>query len=175
MKKNEIRPKQYTHIDYEALLIYVMKNNVSLEEAIKENNLSIARSTVIRNIRKIKQDYTRDTAIIDYYQNVYVKNSQKSKIPDEIKLKIDSFEQKPVKIKNELEDLYNKLSIMNSVLQQTSGNYTEATRIINSGTTKLGRIKPITVQAFRNDIKYFERIKEEMEEKIREEKEGVEK
>ena len=175
MEEKKIKPKQYTHIDYEALLVYTMKKNIPLEQAIEENGLQIARSTVIRNIKKIKQDKEKDTAIIDYYQNVYVKNLQKSQIPDEIKLKIDSFEQKPITTKNELEDLHNKLSIMNSVLQEAGGNYAKATRMINSGTTKLGKIKPITVQAFRKDIKYFERIKEKMEEKIKEEKEGVEK
>ena len=60
MKKNEIRPKQYTHIDYEALLIYVMKNNVSLEENDISNYIkyddnyfeNISFDILIRNLKK---------------------------------------------------------------------------------------------------------------------------
>ena len=45
MKESErkVKPKQYSHIDYEALLIYAMKNHISIEKAIEENGLTIAR------------------------------------------------------------------------------------------------------------------------------------
>ena len=32
--KKTVKPKQYSHIDYEALLIYIMKNHISMEQAI---------------------------------------------------------------------------------------------------------------------------------------------
>ncbi len=48
MEENEkrIKPREYSHIDYEALLIYAMKNHISVEKAIKENGLTISRITV---------------------------------------------------------------------------------------------------------------------------------
>ena len=54
--KKAVKPKQYSHIDYEALLIYIMKNHISMDQAIEELDLNIARATVTRNINKIKAD-----------------------------------------------------------------------------------------------------------------------
>ncbi len=95
-KASNIKPKQYTHIDYEALLIYAMKHHISLERAIEENNLAIARSTVIRNIRKMKKEATRDNTIIEFYQEEYVPNYQKSELSPRIIQVIDSLPLKRV-------------------------------------------------------------------------------
>ena len=172
MEEKKIKPKQYSHIDYEALLIYVMKHGVSLEKALEEHGLDIARSTVIRNIDRIKKEEDRDLSVIDFYQNRYVPNSQKSEMPKDILRKIQEFEEKPVVIKNELEDLYNKLSTMNEIVEDCGGNIAEATRRINSGNTPLGTVKSISVQGLRKDINYFKAIKEQLEKEIN--KEGEE-
>lgn len=174
-KASNIKPKQYTHIDYEALLIYAMKHHISLERAIEENNLAIARSTVIRNIRKMKKEATRDNTIIEFYQEEYVPNYQKSELSPRIIQVIDSLPLKRVVIKNELDDLYYKLSTMNEIVQICNGNITEATRKINSGQTILGNVKPISVQGLGKNIKYFQKIKEIMEEEIEKEEKGEEK
>ena len=139
--KNEnkkVKPKQYTHIDYEALLIYAMKNHISIERAIEEHNLTIARSTVIRYIKKMKEDKNQDKTVIDYYQNVYVKNYQKPQLPDEILQVIETFPEKKVIVKNELEDLYQKLNTMNEIVIECGGNLAEASRRINAGQTRIG-------------------------------------
>ena len=133
MNEKKIKPKQYSHIDYEALLIYMMKHGVSLERALEENGLDIARSTVNRNISKIKEQKGKDLSVIEFYQNKYVPNMQKAKLPEEIMESIAMFKEKPVVIKNELEDLYNKLSTMNQIVEACGGNISEATRKINSG------------------------------------------
>jgi hypothetical protein len=44
------KPKQITHIDYEALLIYVIKHDLTLEQAQEE--FGISRRTIDRNILK---------------------------------------------------------------------------------------------------------------------------
>jgi hypothetical protein len=174
-KASNIKPKQYSHIDYEALLIYAMKHHISLERAIEENGLVIARSTVIRNIRKMKQDVSRDNSIIEFYQEEYVPSCQRPELPARIIRGIASLPQKKVVIKNELEDLYNKLSIMNAIVQACDGNLAEATRKINSGQTILGNVKPISIQGLGKNIKYFQEIKEIMEKEMKEEEKGEEK
>jgi len=172
MVEKKIKPKQYSHIDYEALLIYMMKCGVSMEKALEENGLDIARSTVIRSIERMKKEEGRDLSIIEFYQTRYVPNMQKAEMPIDIIRTIQDFEERPVVIKNELEDLYNKLKTMNEIVEACGGNIAEATRRINSGTTVLGFIKPISVQGLRKDIKYYEEIKEKLEEAVN--KEGEE-
>ena len=131
-----IKPKQYSHIDYEALLIYAMKRHISIERAIEENGLTIARSTVTRNISRIKKEKGRNCDIINFYQNVYVPKYQKTKLPEDIIRAIEGFPEKEVKIKTELEDVYNKLYTMNEIVKACDGNISEATRKINSGQTR---------------------------------------
>ena len=72
--KKIYRPKTYTHIDYEALVIYAMKFRVSIEQALRDNNIEIARSTVVRNIKKLVNN---NNSTIALYQNGYVPNMQK--------------------------------------------------------------------------------------------------
>lgn len=83
--ERELKPRQYSHIDYEALLIYAMKRHISVEKSIEENGLTIAKSTVVRNIRKIKQEKDRDLSVIEFYQNVHTPNFQKPEMPEYIK------------------------------------------------------------------------------------------
>ena len=78
--KKEVKPKQYSHIDYEALLIYIMKNHISMDQAIEELDLNIARATVTRNINKIKAD-NNENAVIDLYQKIYTHKNQNKVLP----------------------------------------------------------------------------------------------
>ncbi len=173
--ESKIKPKQYSHIDYEALLIYTMKRHISLERAIEENGLTIARSTVIRNIRKMKKEKGKNLDIINFYQDVYVPKYQTPELPEEILRAINELPDKNVVIKGELDDLYRKLSIMNQIVEACNGNITKATEKINSGQTPLGKNKPITIQGLAKDIKYFKKTREFMEAKIKEERKGEEK
>lgn len=175
MGEKRIKPKEYSHIDYEALLIYAMKNHVSIEKAIEDNGLTIARSTVTRAIKRIKEQEEKDTSIIDFYQQIYVPNFQKPELPEKIKQVIDELPSKDVVTKSELEDLYHKLYRMNEVVESCQGNIAEATRKINSGQTPLGNVAPISVQGVRKDINYFKKVRELMEKSIQEQKEGEEK
>ena len=102
---NEVKPKQYSHIDYEAILIYAMKNRVSIDDIIKKFNLDIARSTLIRNISKLKTQ-NKDNGIISFYQDVYVPNMQKKELPEYIAKEIDSIEDRPIIVKKS--ELYEK-------------------------------------------------------------------
>lgn len=169
--QKKIRPKQYTHIDYEALLIEAMKERCSIEECIERNGLNIARSTVSRNISKMR-NAKKNFTVIDLYEKQYVPNMQKKKLPKKMQEKIDELPSKPVVIKPELEDLLRKLNIMNAILEQANGNYAEATRIINSGTTLLGKVK-ISFVGLKKDIEQLHRIRKMLEEKQEEKGERI--
>ena len=166
--KKEVKPKQYSHIDYEALLIYIMKNHISMEQAIEELNLHIARSTIVRNINKIKKE-DKENSIIDLYQNIYTSNSQKKELPDFLKNQIDELPELEVVKKEELEDLYKKLSYMKEIAEMCNGNLAEAARVISAGKTILGNIK-ITRQGLGKDLKRYEIVKEAYEQQHKEKK-----
>lgn len=171
-KQGKIKPKQYTHIDYEALLIQAMKERCSIEDCLARNGLKIARSTVTRNIRKIKE--TRgDLSIIDLYEKQYVPNMQKEELPEKLEQSIEELPSRPVVTKPELEDLLRKLSIMEKIVEQANGNYAEAARIISSGTTLLGNVT-ISHTGIEKNMKHYQEIKKELakekEEMEREEK-----
>ena len=170
-KQGRIKPKQYTHIDYEALLIQAMKERCSIEECLARNELKIARSTVIRNIRKIKES-GGDLSIIDLYEKQYVPNIQKEELPEKLQQKIEDLPSRPVVTKPELEDLLRKLSIMEKIVEQANGSYAEAARIISSGTTLLGNVT-ISHTGVEKNMKHYQEIKRELarEKKQREKEE----
>lgn len=154
--QSKFKPKQYTHIDYEALLIYVMKNRTSVENAVIELELKVARSTIVRNINKLKE---QGSQIVRLYQEEYATNMQKKELPVGIAEKIDQLPKKEIRIKNELEDVYFKLTMMKEILDSCDGNLTQAARVISSGNTPLGNFK-ITRQGLTKDLKYYEKVKE---------------
>lgn len=173
-KERKVKPKQYTHIDYEAILVQTMKERCSVEECLRKNGLEIARSTVVRNIKKIRE-CEEGSAIIELYEKEYVPNFQKECLPEKLQQKIDDLPCKRVIIKLENEDLYKKLSIMHGIIESCNGNISEAARVISTGGTLLGKVR-ISAQGLAKDMKYFERIKQELKkEKEKEEiKEGKE-
>lgn len=160
-KEKKVKPKKYTHIDYIALLTHVMKRRISVESAIDELELNISRSTIVRNIKKIKETGNEEEKeIINLYQEQYVPNMQKDEFPESLQLKIDNLPEKGIINKNELEDLYNKLYRMKQIIESCNGNIAEAARVISSGTTILGNVS-ITPQGLNKVIKKFEQVKEE--------------
>lgn len=156
---DKVKPKQYSHIDYEALLIYVMKKRISVSKVIEELELDISRATIVRNINKINKQSDGKNEVINLYQKKYVPNMQKSKMPWKIAAKINALPEKGVIVKDELEELYDKLSKMKEILDQCDGNLTEATRRINSGNTILGNVH-ISRQGFGKNIQRFQKVKE---------------
>lgn len=164
--QKRIKPKQYTHIDYVAILIQAMQKGCSISECITRNGLDIARSTVTRNIRKIKEDENTskdDRYIIDLYEKEYVPNQQKKPLPIGLHQKIEDLPKRPIVTKTELEDLLKKLNIMNTILEQAKGNYAEAARIISSGTTLLGNVR-ISNAGLEKNIRHYKEIQKELEE-----------
>ncbi len=180
MKDNtqkRFRPKQYTHIDYEALLIMAMKERCSIEKCLEKNNIQIARSTIIRNVRKMKENQ-KDTFVINLYEKHYVPNMQKKELPEKLQQKIDKLPNKPVVTKPELDDLLRKLTIMDEIVKQANGNYAKAARIISSGTTLLGNVT-ISHTGLEKNIKRYKEIKKEikkeLEKQMEKEEEEIEK
>lgn len=140
-----------------------MKRKMSIEEVLEEQEIHIARSTVVRNIRKIQKESKGTSQVINIYQNLYVPNMQKSEIPESLKAAIEELPEKQIIIKNELEDLYQKLFQMKKIVEETDGNISEATRRINEGTTSLGKIRSITPQGLRKNMLRLKKIEEVMQ------------
>lgn len=155
-RPNEIRPKQYTHIDYEGLLIYAMKNRRSIEESLKELDIDIARSTVGRNLKKLKNKSKGTNQVIEFYRDLYVPNMQT--MPEWLKAMIEKLPDKDVIIKDKFEDLHQILLQMKQVVDESGGNISEAARRINEGSTSLGNIKNITPQGLRKDMLRLQQI-----------------
>jgi len=149
-----IRPKQYTNINYEALIIYAMKNRVSIEKAILENGLNIARSTVARNIEK-----KPDNEVFKFYKEIYVPNMQKKESQEYIQGKIDEFQRGKVKKEEEIAELYKKLIYMKNIIEQCNGDFKKASEMINSGTTILGK-KHISIQGLYKNMKILKKVEE---------------
>ena len=165
-EKTNIKPKEYTHIDYEALLTYVMKNHISVPKAMKILDLDISRQTVVRNIKRLNSD--GKNYIINLYQNEYSPNMQKKILPIEVQEKIDELEENDdIVKKHKLEDLYKKLNYVKEILDTCDGNYTAAAKQISSGNTILGKVK-ISRQGLIKDLKYFENVKKEYEQYCKE-------
>lgn len=164
--KKTVKPKQYSHINYEALLIYIMKKHISMDQAIEELNLNIARATVTRNINKIKAD-NNENAIIDLYQKIYTHKNQNKVLPKSLQNQIDELPELEVVKKDGLEDLYKKLSYMKEIVEICNGNLAEAARVISAGKTILGNIK-ITRQGLTKDLKRYEIVKEAYEQQHKE-------
>lgn len=148
------KPKQYSNIDYEALITYVMKKHISVTEAIIQLGLNVTRTTVERNLNNME-----DSPIIAFYRTKYIHNRQ-SKMPTEIAQEIEALPDKKVQTKARLEDTYRKLSIMKEIVDQCDGNLTQAAKVISSGNTPLGNVT-ISRQGLTKNMKNYERVREE--------------
>lgn len=157
-----IRPKKYTHIDYEALLTRVMKEKISIKSVIEDEELDIARSTVDRNIRKMP-----DSRVVQIYKNFYVPNKQKKQFPEKLDIMIHELPSKSVKpivVKEKFTDMYHKLlSLYN--LYEKNNSYRETAERINAGITEFGNAK-ITEQGVRKHIRRFQEYRSEMEKEL---------
>lgn len=152
--KKQYKPKQYSHIDYEALITYVMKNRISVTEAIKRLGLEISRITVERNLNNLE-----DSPIVILYRKKYIPKMQ-SNIPKEIAQEIQDLPDKKVEIKPSLEDRYKKLLIMKEIVNQCGGNLTQAAKVISSGNTPLGNVT-ISRQGLTKNMNNYEKVEEE--------------
>lgn len=156
MEPKSYKPKQYSHIDYEALIIYLMKHRISVEQAIKDLDLNISRITVTRNLNKMEQN-----PIVAIYREEYIPNVQKgAKMPEEIVQEIQNLPDKEVQTGDILEETYRTLSIMKEIIEQCGGNMTQAAKVISGGATPLGNVS-ITHQGLSKNMKNYERVKEE--------------
>ena len=140
--------------------------SISMEQAIEELNLNIARATVTRNINKIKAENNENT-VIDLYQKIYTHKNQNKVLPKSLQHQIDELPDLEVIKKDGLEDLYKKLSYMKEIVEMCNVNLAEAARVISKGNTILGNIK-ITRQGLTKDLKRYEIVKEAYEQQHKE-------
>lgn len=150
------RPRKYTHIDYEALLIYIMKHNLTVEEAAEQ--FGIHRVTISRKVKELeevaeKQDKNNLLKIISLYKEYTAFNqSHKNQMDKKTQFVIGLLKEKPVVVKGRLETIIEQLNQRENILEQSENNYTRAAK-------RLG----ITRQALSKSIGNKERIKKEFE------------
>jgi len=125
------RPKQLTHVDYEALLIYVMKNDKTLAQAQIE--FDVHERTLRRNIKSAEIA----PEIIELYR-VYAHSKRgPSKLPPEIEERIDDLTERDVII-DEIEGQRKRtLTMVKDKLEQADG-VSFAQKAKDMGTTYRG-------------------------------------
>ncbi len=98
---------------------------------------------------------------------MFIRLIVKKKLPDFLKNQIDELPELEVVKKEELEELYKKLSYMKEIAEMCDWNLVEATRVINEGNTIFGKVK-ITRQGLGKDLKWYEIVKEAYEQQHKE-------
>lgn len=91
IKKLPYKQKGYSHIDFEALLIYTLKQDLPVEEAA--NKFGISRRTFQRKINEIE-----NRELVELYKKVADNRKHSRKNEIEIVCKIDALGEKPIVI-----------------------------------------------------------------------------
>ena len=142
-------------------------NETEIEKLSNKYHINKLLASILIN-RKIKEEDPKNE-IVMLYQDEYVPNMQKAKMPESIEEKIKQLKSLKIVIKDELEDLYNRLTNINNILEACNRNWYEATRVINSGRTPLGNIK-ISRQGLIKVMKNYDLVKKKYEENIKDKK-----
>lgn len=85
------RPRKYTHIDYEAMAIDIMKRGYSSRQA--EDEYGISRKTIKRNVEKLEQKNPR---LYQLYSAVMHYRKIQCELPENIQSEIVALESKEV-------------------------------------------------------------------------------
>ena len=91
IKKLPYKQKEYTHIDFEALLIYTLKQDLPVEEAA--NKYGISRRTFQRKINEME-----NRELVELYKRVADNRKHSRKNGIDIVRKIDALEEKTIVI-----------------------------------------------------------------------------
>lgn len=84
-------PREYTHIDYEAMMIDIMKKGYTKKQAAEQYGISDKTIT-----RKIKALENEGNQYVPIYRQVANYRKHKYKLPEELQKIVDSIEAKPV-------------------------------------------------------------------------------
>jgi len=91
VKKFPYRPREYTHIDYEALLIDIMKNGYTRREW--DEIYGISSRTIIRKIYCIEDE---NPELISLYREVSRYRKMQKTLPLQLQMKVDMLEHKEI-------------------------------------------------------------------------------
>ena len=91
VKKFPYKPREYSHIDYEALLIDIMKKGYSRREW--DDVYGISSRTIIRKIYCIEDE---NPELISLYREVALYRKQQKTLPLQLKLKVDMLESREI-------------------------------------------------------------------------------
>ena len=91
VQKFPYRPREYTHIDYEALIIDIMKNGYTRREW--DEVYGISSRTIIRKIYCIEDE---NPELISLYREVSRYRRMQKTLPLQLKIKVDMLEDKEI-------------------------------------------------------------------------------
>lgn len=91
VQKFPYRPREYTHIDYEALIIDIMKNGYTRREW--DEIYGISSRTIIRKIYCIEDE---NPELIELYREVSKYRKAQKMLPDHLKQKVDMLDEREI-------------------------------------------------------------------------------
>jgi len=91
VQKFPYRPREYTHIDYEALIIDIMKNGYTRREW--DEIYGISSRTIIRKIYCIEEE---NPELISLYREVAIYRKMQKILPLQLQMKVDMLEEKQI-------------------------------------------------------------------------------
>lgn len=91
VQKFPYRPREYTHIDYEALLVDIMKNGYTRREW--DEVYGISSRTIIRKIYCIEDE---NPELISLYREVSSYRKMQKALPEHLQIKVDMLQEKKI-------------------------------------------------------------------------------
>jgi len=154
IKKFPYIPREYTHINWRAMLIDIMKRGYTKSEA--EEQYGISNRTIARKVYKVQES---DEAIVSLYREVSKYRKMQKKLPEELQKKINELPEEEVFVGGiydkrveellELEKKYNDELLKGESVKNASANCGKSR--VSKPLNTLYRIK--IEESFRKDIK----------------------
>lgn len=107
------RAKQRTDIDFEALAIYILKNNLTLAQAAEKFDVSIR--TITRNIKALKKDNPK---LVELYDETSIYRKTLRPYPSKISDKIEMLVPGKIVISSRIEDRITRLKELKAIYEE---------------------------------------------------------
>ena len=155
VQKFPYKPREYTHIDYEALIIDIMKNGYTRREW--DEVYGISSRTIIRKIYCIEDE---NPELISLYREVSKYRKMQKTLPTQLQIKIDMIQSKEIFhgsiYDKKREELLSQEKEYNKKLQQGKG--------VAEASKEVGRERMSKAIDTLNRIELETRIRNELEE-----------
>lgn len=153
VQKFPYRPREYTHIDYEALIVDIMKNGYTRREW--DEVYGISSRTIIRKIYCIEDE---NPELISLYREVSRYRKMQKTLPTQLQIKVDMLQSKEIFhggiCDKKREELISQEKEYNLKLQQGKG--------VEEASRELGRERMSKAIDTLNRIELETRVREEI-------------